>query len=158
MEHNNEIYLASWETHLNDPTYRYKIKSLNIKLIGKQDNWTTLIINSEEIAKLIKRPIEHISKYISHGLSCPIKKEKEYDCLGFKGKYTIDIITKYFMDYIKIYVLCPICDLPETTLFIQKDKDKPRGLSHNCNACGKISLVRVNSIDKTYEYIEKNTK
>jgi translation initiation factor 5 len=153
MEFTTEIYLASRETHLNDPTFRYKIKPLNIKLVGKQDNWTTLIINSDEIAKLIKRPIEHISKYISHALSCPTKKEKEYNCLGFKGNYTSELITKYFMDYVKIYVLCPNCDLPETILFIQKEKDKPKGLSHICNACGKISLVKVNSIDRTFEYI-----
>lgn len=160
MEFTNEIYLASWETHLNDPKFRYKMKPLNIKLVGKQDNWTTLILNSDDIAKLIKRPNEHISKYISYALSCPTKKEKEYDCLGFKGNYTAEIITKHFMDYVKYYVLCPKCDLPETKLFIQKDKDKkknlPIGLCHNCDACGKISPVK--SFDKAYDFIEKNTK
>lgn len=158
MEFTNEIYLASWDTHLTDPTFRYKMKPLNIKLIGKQDNWTTVFLNSEDIAKLIKRPSEHIGKYISFALSCPMKREKENNCLSFKGNYSNEVITKHFMDFIKYYVLCPICDLPETRLFIQKEKDKPRGLSHNCDACGKTSLVKPKSIDKAFEYIEKNTK
>ena len=91
-------------------------------------------------------------------MSCPQKKEKEYDCLGFKGKYTNESITKHFMDFVKIYVLCPKCDLPQTQLFIQKEKDKPKGLSHICEACGEISLVKPKSFDKTFDYIEKNTK
>ena len=158
MDFTNEIYLASWESHLNDPSFRYKMKPLNVKIMGKQDNWTTYFLNSEDISKLIKRPSEYFGKYIGYTLSCPMKQDKEYNCLTFKGSYSNEIITKHFMDFIKIYGLCPECDLPETTLFIQKDKSKPKGLSHNCNACGKISLVKPKSIDKTFEFIEKNTK
>ena len=158
MDSTNEIYLASWETHLNDPTFRYKMKPLNIKLTGKQDNWTTLFVNSNDIARIIKRPSEHFGKYISFALSCPMKQEKEFDCLSFKGNYSNEVISKHFMDYVKIYVLCPNCDLPETKLFIQKEKDNPKGLTYNCDACGKISLVKPKSYDKAFEYIEKNTK
>lgn len=158
MEFTNEIYLASWESHLNDPNYRYKMKLLNIKCMGKQDNWTTYFLNSEDIAKKINKPSEYFGKYIGYALSCPMKQDKEKNCLTFKGNYSNEIITKHFMDFLKIYVLCPDCDLPETKLFIQKDKDKPKGLTHNCNACGKKSLVKPKSFDKTFEYIEKNTK
>jgi translation initiation factor 5 len=158
MDYSNEIYLASWESHLNDPGYRYKMKPLVIKRMGKQDNWTTYFSNSEDIAKIINRPSEHFGKYIGYALSCPMKQNKEPNCLTFKGDYSQDVITKHFMDWVKIYVLCPNCDYPETKLFIQKEKDIPRGLSHNCNACGKISLVKPKSFDKTFEFIEKNTK
>lgn len=158
MEFTNEIYLASREFNLNDPSYRYKITTLNIKCMGKQDNWTTYFLNSEEIAKKINRPSEYFGKYIGYALSCPMKQNKESNCLTFKGDYSQDVITKHFMDWVKIYVLCPNCDYPETKLFIQKEKDKPRGLSHNCDACGKTSLVKPKSFDKTFEYIEKNTK
>ena len=158
MDCSNEIYLASWDSHLNDPIYRYKMKSLNIKCMGKQDNWTTYFLNSEDISKKINKSSEYFGKYIGYALSCPMKQDKEKNCLTFKGDYSCETITKHFMDFLKIYVLCPICDLPETILFIQKDKDKPKGLSHNCNACGKNSLVKPKSFDKTFDYIEKNTK
>lgn len=151
---NNEIYLASREESLNDSSYRYKIKSLDVKVIGKQDNWTTCFVNSEDIANKIKIPSEFLGKYISYALSCPLKIDKELNCLSFKGKYTLETITKIFMDFVKIYILCPKCDLPETKLFIQKEKDLPKGLSHNCNACGAISLVKPKSIDKTFIFIE----
>ena len=62
------------------------------------------------------------------------------------------------MDWVKIYVLCPNCDYPETKLFIQKDKTKSKGLSHHCESCGLESLVKPKSYDKTFEFIEKNTK
>ena len=149
---NNEIYLTSNEDSLKDSSYRYKIKSLDIKVIGKQDNWSTCFVNSEDIATKIKVPIEFFGKYISYALSCPLKIDKELNCLSFKGKYTCETITKIFMDFVKIYILCPNCDLPETKLFFQKDI--PKGLSHNCNACGVISLVKPKSIDKTFTFIE----
>ena len=77
MDYSNEIYLASWESHLNDPGYRYKMKPLVIKRMGKQDNWTTYFSNSEDIAKIINRPSEHFGKYIGYALSCPMKQNKE---------------------------------------------------------------------------------
>ena len=158
MEFTSEIYLASRESHLNDPIYRYKIKPLNIKCLGRQDNWTTHFLNSEEIAKKINRPSEYFGKYIGHALSCPMKQDKDKNCLTFKGDHSGETITKYFMEFVKIYVLCPNCDLPETKLFIQKEKNKPKGLSHSCDACGTNSAVKPKSFDKTFEYIEKNTK
>jgi translation initiation factor 5 len=156
MECTNSIYLASWESHLNDPIYRYKIPALNIKCLGRQDNWTTHFLNSEEITKKINRPSDFFGKYIGYALSCPTKQDKDKNCLTFKGDHSSEIITKYFMEFIKIYVLCPNCDLPETTLFIQKDKIKV--LSHNCDACGTKTPVKPKSFDRTFEYIEKNTK
>jgi translation initiation factor 5 len=158
MDFTNEIHLASRETHLNDPMYRYKIKPLNIKCMGKQDNWTTYFLNSEEIANKINRPSEYFGKYISHALSCPMKRDKDQKCLTFKGEYSKEVITKYFMDFVKLYVLCPNCDLPETKLFVDKDKNSlTKGLNHKCDACGLNTLVKPKNIDKTYEYIEKKT-
>lgn len=156
MEFTNEIYLASRESNLTDPVYRYKIQPLNIKCLGRQDNWTTHFLNSEEIAKKINRPSEYFGKYIGYALSCPMKQDKNKNCLTFKGDHSAEIITKYFMEFIKIFVLCPNCDLPETKLFIQKGAQK--ALTHNCDACGTYSLVKPKSFDKTFEYIEKNTK
>jgi translation initiation factor 5 len=158
MDFTNEIYLASNEHSLNDPSYRYKMKPLIIKVTGRQDNWTTCFINSEDIAEKIKRPNDFFGKYIGYALSCPTKQDKELKCLTFKGNYTNEVITRHFMEFVKIYVLCPKCDLPETKLFIQKSEELPKGLSHNCEACGNISLVKPKSFDKTFEFIEKNTK
>lgn len=152
------IFLGSWDTHILDSEYRYKMKPLNVKCYGKQDNWTTYILNSNEVSKIIKRPSSYIGKYIGYALSCPMKQDKEYDCLSFKGKYTQEQITNHFMDFVKIYVLCPSCDLPETQLFMQKEKNKPKGLTHTCEACGTLSLVKAKLTDKTFEFIEKNIK
>lgn len=153
----NNIYLTSKEINFNDSNYRYKINNLNVKSFGKQDNWTTYILNSEDISKIINRPSEYFGKYISYALSCPMKQDKDKKCLSFKGNYSNEIITKYFMEFIKIYVLCPECDLPETKLIIEKNLNKTKNLMHKCNACGLTSQIK-NTNDKTFDYIEKNTK
>jgi len=126
--------------------------------MGRQDNWTTYFLNSEEIAKKINRPSEYFGKYIGHALSCPMKQDKDKNCLTFKGDYSGELITKYFMEFVKIYVLCPNCDLPETKLFIRKDNGKTKELCHTCDACGTNSIVKPKSFDKSFEFIEKNTK
>jgi len=158
MNSKDMIYLASRESSLYDPNYRYKIKKLDIKRLGKPGNWTTHLSNSEEIAKKINRSGDMFGKYICHAISCPMKFDKETNCLTFKGDYSCELITKHFMEFIKIYVLCPVCDYPETTLFNQKDKSIPLGIYHHCDSCGSETKVLTKSIDKTYEFIEKNIK
>ena len=149
MEFTNEIYLASRESHLNDPIYRYKIKPLNIKCLGRQDNWTTHFLNSEEIAKKINRPSEHFGKYIGYALSCPMKQYKDKNCLTFKGDHSSETITKYFMEFVKIYVLCPNCDLPETKLFVQKD------LRINVMLVEQIHKLNLNHLIKLLNILKK---
>lgn len=150
----SEINLASRETNINDKNYRYKINALNVKCMGKQDNYTTYIMNSEEIATILKIPSEYYGKYIGYSLSCPMKMDKENKCLSFKGDYKKDIITKYFMEFVKTYILCPTCDFPETYLC----KNAEKKLSQKCNSCGGIYIIKPKSNDKLYDYIDKKIK
>jgi translation initiation factor 5 len=149
----NEIYLASKETSLNDSNYRYKIELLNIQCIGKTDNWTTYFLNSEMIAKKINRPSIYFGKYISHALSCQMKQDKDKKCLTFKGNYSNELITKYFLEFVKMYLLCQKCDYPETTLLIEKSKE----LQAHCESCGNDFTLKTR-IDKVYDFIKNNVK
>ena len=123
----SKIHLATKESALSDPTYRYQIEDLNIKTQGKQGNMTTFFINSDEISKKINRSSIFIGKYISNSLSCPSGFDKEKNCLTFKGTYSYEQIFKYFMEFVQLYVLCPNCDYPETRLYNQKEKTKKKG-------------------------------
>ena len=139
--------LTSRESNFHDELYRYKVNKLNTNYKGN----TTNIINIDELCKTINRDIEQLIKYLSNNISCQVKYDKDNKCLILKGNYTNDVLTKYFMDYVKVYVLCPNCDLPETTLFYDKN------LKHKCKSCGINSVVKPKSIDKTFLFIEKNS-
>jgi translation initiation factor 5 len=147
------IYLATKDSSLSDPSYRYQIDNLDIKVIGKQGNMTTYFINSEYIAKKIDRDSALFGKYISNSIGCPSKFDKEKDCLTFKGNYTHEQILKYFTEFVQQYVLCNECDLPEINIYNNKGK----GIYFNCKSCGKTDALKA-KIDKTYDFIEKNLK
>ncbi len=148
----SKINLTTNDLSLEDNDYRYQIDKPVIDVCGKKDNKTTLFYNSETIAKYLNISSTFFGKYISHNLSCPLSFNKEFKCVAFKGEYTNEIITKLLIEFINKYILCPICDLPETTL----NKNKELGIYHNCKSCGNNTQIKINKIDKTYEFIEKN--
>ena len=127
-ENNNKDELLYLKKIINlfnmnlDETLNKKIDNLNIKTQGKPGNMTTYFLNSEDIAGKINRDSKLFGKYISTSLSCPSGVDKEKKCLTFKGTYTFEQIYKYFMEFVQVYVLCPICDYPEIKLYNQKPK------------------------------------
>ena len=150
----DKINLTTNEFSINDEEYRYQLEKPVIDIGGKKGNRTTYIYNSEKIAKHLNVNSMFFGKYISNSLSCPISTSKEFKCLALKGEYDTEKITKLLIEFINIYILCPVCDLPETDLH----KNKEIGVHHVCRSCGEITKVNIKKIDKTYEYIEKNIK
>jgi translation initiation factor 2 beta subunit (eIF-2beta)/eIF-5 len=148
------FYLASRESSLIDPEYRYKISKPIIYIIGKKGNKTTLFENSEYYSEKIGVQSIFFGKYIGNRISCPSSIDKEKNCISWKGEYTKDQIEKYLKDFIKIYILCSKCDYPETDMYLT-DK-KLIGLL--CRSCGKSNLIESKYMDKTYDYIQKNIK
>ena len=149
-----KINLTTNEFSINDEEYRYQLEKPVTDIGGKRGNRTTYIYNSETIAKYLNIDSMFFGKYISHNLSCQSSTSKEFKCLSFKGEYGPETITKLLIEFINIYILCPKCDLPETSLC----KNKELGIYHNCRSCGCTTKVPIKKIDKTYEYIEKNIK
>lgn len=150
----NLFYLASRESALTDSEYRYKIASPIISVCGKKGNRTTLFENSEYYSEKFGVPSIYFGKYISNKISCPLSIDKEKKCISWKGEYTREQIELYLKDFIKIYILCPECDYPETDLYL----DTSKLVGQLCRSCGKSKLVESKYMDKTYDYIQKNTK
>jgi len=151
---NNLFYLASKESSLNDPNYRYKIFNPNITITGKKGNKTTWFENSEYYSEKMNCSSIFFGKYIGNKISCPSNFDKEKKCIFWKGEYTQEIICNYLKEFIKIYILCPECDFPETVMFL--DSKKLIGLE--CKSCGGTFLIASKYMDKTYDYISKNLK
>jgi len=150
---NNKLYLATKESSLNDPSYRYQIDYPIITTSGKHGNKTTWFENSESYGKSINRSSEYFTKYVSYKLACSSKFDKIKNCQTFKGEYSIDNIIQYLIDFNNIFVICKECDYPDTKLILDETK---KILCLECESCGKINIIRSN--DKTVNFIEKELK
>lgn len=150
----NLFYLASKESAFIDPEYRYKIANPIISIGGKKGNKTTYFENSEYYSEKLCVPSVFFGKYIGNKISCPLSVDKEKKCICWKGEYTREQIEKYLRDFIKIYILCPYCDYPETNLYLGESKL----IGTLCRSCGKSNLVSIKYMDKTYDFIQKNIK
>lgn len=57
--------------------------------------------------------------------------------------------------------MCPTCQVPEMTYYLQKISAKKNLLESKCSACGKINLIKGNNkiddkcIDTIFKYISK---
>ena len=149
----DNFYLASRDTSLADPQYRYKIDKPIITVVGKKGNRTTLFENSEYYGDKLGLPSSYFGKFIGNKISCPYSFDKEKGCVGWKGEYTLDIIEQLLKEFIKIYVLCSNCDYPETNLFLQK-----KCIGYKCRSCGNENIIASKYMDKTYDFISKNIK
>ncbi len=150
----DSFYLASKNSALIDPEYRYKISSPIISIGGKKGNRTTYFENSEYYAEKMGIPSSFIGKFIGNKISCPSSTDKEKKCLSWKGEYTKQQIESYLRDFIKIYVLCPNCDYPEVDLHLGDKKL----IGMLCRSCGSSNIIESKYIDKTYDFIQKNIK
>lgn len=154
------FYLASRDSALTDPEYRYKIASPVISVNGKKGNRTTLFENSEYYSEKLGVPSVYFGKYIGNKISCPLSIDKEKKCICWKGEYTREEIENHLREFIKIYILCPDCDYPETNLHLYSVEQKFVGklVGKLCRSCGASNLIEVKYMDKTYDFIQKNTK
>ena len=148
------FYLASKESTMSDPSYRYKISNPVISVGGKRGNRTTYFENSEYYAEKLGVPSIFFGKFIGNKISCPSSVDKEKGCQCWKGEYSKEQIEMYLRDFIKIYILCPCCDYPETDLFL--NEKKLIGLV--CRSCGSSNLIEKKYMDKTYDFVQKNIK
>lgn len=148
------FYMASKESALLDPEYRYKITSPVVSVGGKKGNRTTYFENSEYYSEKMGIPSVFFGKYIGNKISCPSSVDKEKKCLTWKGEYTKEQIESYLKDFIKIYVLCPNCDYPEVNLYLNDKKL----IGMLCRSCGSSNFIESKFMDKTYDFIQKNIK
>lgn len=130
----------------NDPFYRYKMEDIQTEYIVKCSK--TNITNIDSISKSLSRSSDEIMKYFSYRVGTSVKGS------NLCGIVDTEKLRSYLNDYISIFVLCDICDNPETE-YIEKKK---KTLYKNCKACGSISKLKLNDNEKIYRYILKNVK
>ncbi|MFC1685876.1 translation initiation factor IF-2 subunit beta [Nanoarchaeota archaeon] len=116
---------------LEQSTERFEIP----KITGHHEGTKTILTNFGEIVTTLRRPKEHILKFLLRELATPAKMDGNRLILNRKlsSKLINDKITRYANEF----VICPDCKKPDTELI----KEHRITFIH-CLACGSKHSVR----------------
>lgn len=110
----------------HDQNYRYKRDLTKIRY-ENHHGVQTVLVNIKTIAKQLQVPVKPIISSIQKKLACKVHdKDGKYTV---QTSLTIEQIEKVIQRFIKIFVLCPVCKLPEW------DRE-------SCRACGHQKIKK----------------
>jgi len=109
---------------------RFDVPKANVSIEGNKTVWK----NFNEVIDYIKRDPKHMLKFMGKDMGAAWRFEGNR--LVFVGKFSQSLINTKLEKYVKLYVLCPVCEKPETQL------DKvDRIVVMKCMACGATNPV-----------------
>ena len=112
---------------------RFEIPKAEGQISGKN----TIITNIAQIATYLRRPLDHLAKYLQKELAVPGKIDG--DRLILITKLNSQKVNDKIQQYAKEFVICPECQKPDTEIVAEK------GIKFkHCLACGAKSPVRYN--------------
>jgi len=110
---------------------RFEIPKVKGQVSGKN----TIITNIAIIANHLRRPIDHLAKFLQKELAVSGKIEK--DRLILKTKLNSSKVNEKISLYAKEFVICPVCNKPDTEVISEKGIK-----SKHCLACGAKSPIK----------------
>ena len=133
--------MKPYETMLDDAYNKIKIVTTSgdrfeiPNVQGKVQGKNTFIININEIASYIRRPVEHLAKFLQKELAVSGVLEK--DRLVLKTMLNSAKVNEKIELYVKEFVTCTECKKPDTEIISEK------GIKFkHCLACGAKSPIR----------------
>jgi putative translation initiation factor aIF-2 beta subunit len=105
------------------------------KVEGQVEGKNTIITNIGAIASLLRRPIDHLAKFLQRELAVSGKIDR--DRLILNTKLNSSRVNEKIQEYAKVFVICPVCSKPDTE--IQTNKNVK---SKHCLACGANSPIK----------------
>lgn len=124
---------------ISDPFYRYRMKAVQCEHRRRRNK--TVILNMVQIAKDLNRSPEEVIKYLGGALSSSgsySSKSREY---VVNGSHSQQIVQDKLQEYCEMFVVCDICNNPETVYRIKRDT-----IFLDCAACGGRS-----GVDRTHK-------
>jgi translation initiation factor 2 subunit 2 len=113
-----------------DTIERFQIPRPHVIQQGRR----TLIMNFKEIAEELRRDPDHLMKFLLGETAT----RGNYDGTRavFQGKFTRDSIRNLIEIYTNKYVICPVCNRPDSHLVKER-----RLIFLQCDACGARSSI-----------------
>lgn len=133
-----------------DAHYRYKREALQLKVEGRGNGIKTVILNMKTIAESLGLPPEYPTKYFGQECAAQSKYDKKTGRAVVNGCFDQRTMEQILQNFIKKFVLCYTCKLPETTFEITKNET----LKMHCKACGNDHTV--SPAEKLVTYILKH--
>lgn len=110
---------------------RFEIPKVQGQILGKN----TIITNIQAISDYIRRPIDHLIKFLQKELATSTKIDKNR--LIFNTKLNSDKVNHKIEEYTKSFVICNECGKPDTEIISEK------GIKFkHCLACGAKSPIK----------------
>ena len=106
------------------------------KVVGHLEGNKTILSNFLTIANVLRRPAEHLLKYVLKELATP-GEIKRSGLLVLGAKHAASRINEKIKQYAHEFVLCPDCGKPDTE--IKKEGDFS---FMKCSACGSKHPVK----------------
>jgi len=132
-----------------DKSYRYKMPVLVTKIEGRGNGIKTVIVNMVDIAKALHTSPEYPTKYFGLELGAQSKFDTETERSIVNGCHNQTDLVVLLDKFIKEFILCPKCKLPEVKIRVVKTK-----VQVDCAACGYNGEVA--SAHKLVGYIQKH--
>ena len=114
-----------------DEKVRFELPVPDVIWIGNK----TILRNFAEFARVLHREQEKILLFLAKELGSPGQIADNRAI--FIGKWDQSVFKNLFEVYVKDYVLCPVCNSPDTSIVKEK-----RLTFLVCDACGARSSVR----------------
>jgi len=141
----------------NDPFYRYKMPILLANKTGRGNGCHTVLMNLEDVTESFNHPASVVFKFMGNVLGANTTESK----WSINGHYEESELIDVLYQYIKSFVICPHCTIPELLPSIE-GKKKNKKLIMTCSACGHSSEMTGKSkeetrgVDMIIKYLEKN--
>ncbi|OHT14960.1 Domain found in IF2B/IF5 family protein [Tritrichomonas foetus] len=119
-----------------DDHYRYKMPALASRQISSGNGIKTAILNAKPIAKAIGRTPASLTQWYSYSQAIQAKQAQNQGQIVLNGDHDNKKLLASLYEFIDTFVLCPVCQNPETTM----DR-RGQGLILHCNSCGNTSQV-----------------
>ena len=95
----------------------------------------TILYNFKEICDTLNRDPHHLMKFLSGELATAGTLDDSRAI--FQGKFPRNTLDRLIKKYIDVFVVCPVCKLPDTKIVKEK-----RFHFLKCEACGAKSSIR----------------
>jgi translation initiation factor 5 len=134
---------------VNDPHYRYKMPKIRATIQGTGNGIKTNWVNLPEVSNALKVPVEYPIKFIGRelGANTDIKPNSYL----INGSHQVEKMQELLDKFIKKYVLCPKCHLPEIHGKIKVSK---KDIKSTCRSCG--STCKLDNAHDFATYIRRN--